>query len=48
MKKTIPYFLLFFGLIVLFLVENVYVAGLCLILGLVMIMEQIWPSVKDK
>jgi ABC-type methionine transport system permease subunit len=47
MIKTLPYLLLIIGLIVLFLVGNVYIAGVCITLGIVMILESIWPSVSD-
>ena len=48
MIKALPYILLLVGLIALFVVGNVYVAVPFLILGIVMILERIWPSVKEK
>jgi hypothetical protein len=47
MIKALPYLLLAIGLIALFFVGNIYVAGVCITLGVVMILERIWPSVKD-
>ena len=47
MIKALPYLLLLIGIIVLFIVGNPYVAGPFLILGIVMILESIWPSVSD-
>lgn len=47
MIKALPYLLLIIGLIALFVVGNPYVAGPLLILGIVMILESIWPSVSD-
>ena len=47
MIKALPYLLLLIGIIVLFIVGNPYVAGPFLIIGIVMILESIWPSVSD-
>lgn len=47
MIKALPYLLLLIGLIALFVVGNPYVAGPLLILGIVIILERIWPSVSD-
>ena len=48
MIKALPYILLLVGLIALFVVGNAYVSGSFFILGIVMILERIWPSVKEK
>lgn len=48
MIKALPYIFLLVGLIALFLVENVYVAGVFITLGVVMILERVWPSVSDE
>ncbi len=48
MKKASPYLVLLFGILSLFYLGNVYVAGVLIILGIVMIFERIWPSVKDE
>lgn len=47
MIKALPYILLTIGLLALFIVGNAYIAGPFFILGIVMILERIWPSVKD-
>lgn len=48
MIKALPYIFLLIGIIALFIVGNAYAAGPFFILGIVMILERIWPSVKDK
>ena len=48
MIKVLPYLLLIIGIIALFIVGNIYVAGACFTLGIVMIFEKLWPSVKEK
>lgn len=48
MIKALPYMLLLVGLIALFFVGNVYVADVFITLGIVMILERIWPSVSDE
>ena len=47
MIKALPYILLLIGLIALFLVRISYVSVPFFILGIVMILERIWPSVKE-
>lgn len=47
MIKALPYILLLVGLITLFVVGNVYVSGVCITLGIVIILERIWPSVSS-
>ena len=44
MIKALPYLLLLIGIMALFVVGNTYVAGACIIFGIVMILERIWPS----
>ncbi len=44
MKKLYPFLLLFFGLFILFIVGQPIVAGVCILLGIVMIFESIWPE----
>lgn len=44
MKKSIPYLLILFGLLILFIIEQPIVAGVCLLIGIVMILESIWPE----
>ena len=48
MKKASPYLVLLLGLFSLFYLGKVYVAGVLIILGIVMILERFWPSVKDE
>ena len=44
MKKLYPFLLIFFGLFILFIVGQPIVAGVCILLGIVMIFESIWPE----
>ena len=44
MKKIAPYFLILLGLFILFLIGQPIPAGIILLLGIVMIIEQIWPE----
>ena len=44
MKKLSPYLLILLGLFVLFFMDMAEVAGVCLLIGIVMIFEQIWPE----
>ena len=44
MKKIVPYFLILLGLILLFFIGQPIPAGIILLLGIVMIIEQIWPE----
>ncbi len=43
-KKLSPYFLILLGLFVLFIVGKAEVAGVCLLIGIVMVFESIWPE----
>lgn len=44
LKKSSPYILIFMGLLLLFFIGQVIPAGVFLLLGIVMIMERIWPE----
>lgn len=44
MKKYYPYLLILLGLLILALTKFAPVAGVCLLLGIVMILESIWPE----
>lgn len=44
LKKLSPYLLILLGLFVLFVIQHPLVAGTCLLLGLVMIIERVWPE----
>ena len=48
MKIAMPYLLFLFGIFVLLFIGNGYIAGPFFILSIVMILEQIWPSVKNE
>jgi len=42
--KSIPYLLILLGLFFLFKMNMPIPAGVCLLLGIVMILERIWPE----
>ena len=44
MKKYYPYLLILLGLFLLFWMNQAPAAGVCLLLGIVMIFESIWPE----
>lgn len=44
MKKIIPFLLIILGLFVLLFIGVAEVAGVCLLLGIVMILLEIWPE----
>lgn len=44
LKKASPYLLILLGLFLLFYMGMAIPAGVCLLLGIVMIIEQIWPE----
>lgn len=44
MRKFYPYLIILFGLFVLFFIGYAPVAGVCLLLGIVMIIESKWPE----
>ena len=44
MKKSLPYLLILLGLCLLFFMDQAPAAGVCLLLGIVMIILQIWPE----
>ena len=44
MKKLTPYLLILLGLLILLIIGVAPVAGVCILLGIVMIIESIWPE----
>lgn len=44
MKKVLPYLLLLLGLIILILLGQPVPAGVCILLGIVLVIETIWPE----
>lgn len=44
LKKASPFLLLLFGLFMLLVMGNAMIAGICLLLGVVIIIERIWPE----
>ena len=42
--KALPYILILLGLLVLFIIGQPIAAGVCLLLGIVMVLESIWPE----
>lgn len=44
LQKLTPYLLILLGLIILFMTKLSIVAGVCLLIGIVMFFEQIWPE----
>lgn len=44
MKKFYPYLLILLGLLILFIIGQPTIAGVCLLLGIVMVLESIWPE----
>lgn len=47
-KKTIPYLLIFFGLFLLFFLGNAQLSGISLLIGIVMVIDSIWPEKWSK
>lgn len=47
-KLSIPYFFILFGLLLLFILSQPIPAGISLLLGVVMIIERIWPEKWEK
>ena len=43
-KKLSPYLLILLGLFLLIWMNQALAAGICLLLGIVMVFEQIWPE----
>lgn len=43
-KKFSPYLLILLGLLILFFIGQPIAAGVCLLLGIVMVLESIWPE----
>lgn len=48
MKKTIPYWLFLFGLFALFCLGKENLAIGCLFSGIMLIIDRIWPCVKEE
>lgn len=44
LKKLSPYLLILFGLLLLFFIKQPEAAGVCILVGIVMIIESIWPE----
>ena len=44
LKKLSPYFLIFLGLILLLIIDQPGAAGACILTGIVMLIEKIWPE----
>ncbi len=44
MKRMLPYVLILIGLILLLFAGQAIPAGVCFLLGIVMIIEKIWPE----
>ena len=44
LKKFSPYLLILFGLFLLFFINQAIPAGVCLLIGIVMVIENIWPE----
>lgn len=48
LKVSIPYLLILLGLLLLFILSQPIPAGISLLLGVVMIIERIWPEKWEK
>ena len=44
LKKLSPFLLILLGLLLLFFIGKAEAAGVCLLLGIVMVILQIWPE----
>ena len=44
LKKLSPYILILLGLLIFLVINQPIVAGVCLVIGIVMIILQIWPE----
>lgn len=44
MKRILPYVLILIGFFLLFFVGQAIPAGVCLLIGIVMIEERVWPE----
>lgn len=44
LKRLSPFLLIIIGLFMLLIMGNVMIAGVCLLLGIVMVIERIWPE----
>lgn len=44
LKNSLPYLLILLGLFILFMIQQAIAAGICFLIGIVMIIEHIWPE----
>lgn len=44
LKILTPYFLILLGLLILLIINQSIVAGVCFLFGIVMVIESIWPE----
>jgi len=44
LKKSIPFLLVIFGLLLLFVLQQAEVAGIFILIGIVMLIERKWPE----
>ena len=44
MKKIFPYLLILFGLLLLFFINKPIPAGICFLIGFVVMIERAWPE----
>lgn len=44
LKTTSPFLVIIFGLFLLFFMDKPMPAGVCILIGVVMIIERIWPE----
>lgn len=44
LKKLSPYILIIIGLLLLFFINNALPVGVCVLLGLIMLIERKWPE----
>ena len=43
-SKLIPFFILFLGLFLIFIFDQTIPAGICFLIGIVMIIDNVWPE----
>ncbi len=48
LKKFLPYFLILLGFFLLFIMSQAVSAGICFLIGVVMIINSMWPEKWDK
>jgi len=44
MKKVFPYLLILLGILLFLFLEQPIPAGVCILVGIVMVVERIWPE----